>query len=316
MRYDRLRSALDDVDTLQDAHAVVVGVGTTGCLSAELLVRAGVDVTLIDHDVVEERNLDAQLLFTEADVGRVKVDVAVDRLTAINQEVTVRGERVHLCADTVEYLDADIVLDCTDNLYTRFVINDYVVQNDIPWVYAGVADDGGMVYVTDGTPCFNCIFGDVEAGITCDRAGVVNAAATMVSSMQVRLAMKAVQGMTYDAVFRVLAFAPSLDEIEATPREDCATCNGEYGYLRPDEPFVLRYCAGRRGMTARPTGTVSLDLDALADEFAVQEKTGYACQLRIDDESVTVYEMGEVEFETENKDVARRLTERMYDLVG
>ncbi len=315
MQYERLVASFgeDRVDTIQDAAVVVVGLGTTGCLTAELLVRNGIDVKLLDHDVVEQKNLVEQLLYTQSDVGEPKVDVAVTRLEDVHDDATVSGHRVHLCADTVDYLEADVVVDCTDNMYTRFVINDYAMREEIPWVYAGVADDAGLVYAIDGSPCFNCVFGGSKKGATCHGQGVVNAAASFVSSVQVRQVMRVLTSTVSDELIRLNVTEPRVERLQASERSDCPTCNGIYEYLDPDAPFVLRFCPGTGGMRARPTRTMQLDLDQVSDMLDVEERRSYAVRGTAQDISLTVYDMGEVDLQTRNKDTAHAVAEEIYD---
>ena len=122
------------------SKAVVVGVGALGSTIAQVLVRSGVGhVVLIDGDRAELGNLHRQLLYTEADVeqGRLKVEAAVERLRAANSTVAVEGLPQRLTSSNVKELlgDADVVVDGTDNLATRYVINDLCVRAGIHWIY-------------------------------------------------------------------------------------------------------------------------------------------------------------------------------------
>ena len=116
---------------------VIVGIGALGTVAAELLARAGIgSLRLIDRDVVEESNLQRQILFTEKDVGKSKSVMAAEKLKEINSLIKIESYPLHLDPKNVSLLqDADLVLDCTDNLETRFLINDHCRKEKIPWIY-------------------------------------------------------------------------------------------------------------------------------------------------------------------------------------
>ena len=125
---------------LAHAHVVIVGVGATGAATASLLARAGVGrLTLIDRDFVEPSNLQRQMLFDEADAraSLPKAEAARLHLTRINSSIHVTAHIADLVpANAPTLLAADLVLDCTDNFETRYLINDLCVRDHRPWIYA------------------------------------------------------------------------------------------------------------------------------------------------------------------------------------
>ena len=125
---------------LRRAHVAIVGVGATGAATAGLLARAGVGhLTLIDRDFVEPSNLQRQMLFDEDDARAAlpKAEAARLHLARINSGVRVTAHIADLIpANAAELLSADIVLDCTDNFETRYLINDLCVRDGRPWIYA------------------------------------------------------------------------------------------------------------------------------------------------------------------------------------
>jgi len=125
---------------LRRAHVAIVGVGATGAATAGLLARAGVGhLTLIDRDFVEPSNLQRQMLFDEDDARAAlpKAEAARLHLARINSGVRVTAHIADLIpANAAELLSADIVLDCTDNFETRYLINDLCVRDHRPWIYA------------------------------------------------------------------------------------------------------------------------------------------------------------------------------------
>jgi molybdopterin/thiamine biosynthesis adenylyltransferase len=125
---------------LARAHVTIVGVGATGAATASLLARAGVGrLTLIDRDFVEPSNLQRQMLFDEDDAraSLPKAEAARRHLARINSSIRVDAHITDLVPQNApDLLSADIVLDCTDNFETRYLINDLCVRDHRPWIYA------------------------------------------------------------------------------------------------------------------------------------------------------------------------------------
>src|ERR1700744_2058548 len=133
-------------EKLLRAHAAVVGGGATGAAAAALLARAGVGtLTLVDRDFVEESNLQRQVLFDEADARESlpKAEAARRKIALFNSSITVHSQIADLVPANIDELLApahvipvDLILDATDNFETRYLINDYAVQQSKPWIYA------------------------------------------------------------------------------------------------------------------------------------------------------------------------------------
>ena len=115
---------------LQNSLVAIVGLGALGTVSANLLCRAGVGhLVLVDRDLVELDNLQRQVLFDEGDISKPKAIRVAEKLRKINSEIKIESYFENLDQDTIDLLDTDLVLDCTDNLETRFLINDYCKKN-------------------------------------------------------------------------------------------------------------------------------------------------------------------------------------------
>jgi adenylyltransferase/sulfurtransferase len=126
---------------LSQSHAAIIGVGATGAATAGLLARAGVGhLTLIDRDFVEPSNLQRQVLFDEDDArdNLPKAEAARRHLARINSSTRVTAHIADLVPANIEELltGADLILDCTDNFETRYLINDLCVRDYRPWIYA------------------------------------------------------------------------------------------------------------------------------------------------------------------------------------
>jgi len=126
---------------LASAHVAIIGVGATGAAAAALLARAGVGtLTLIDRDFVEPSNLQRQILFDEADArdSLPKAEAARRKIALFNSTITVHPHIADLVPANIHELlaPAHLILDATDNFETRYLLNDYAVQQSKPWIYA------------------------------------------------------------------------------------------------------------------------------------------------------------------------------------
>ena len=126
---------------LAAAHVAIIGCGATGAAAASLLARAGIGtLTLIDRDFVEPSNLQRQVLFDESDAlqSLPKAEAARRKIALFNSAITVHPHITDLVPANIHELlaPAHLILDATDNFETRYLLNDYAVQQSKPWIYA------------------------------------------------------------------------------------------------------------------------------------------------------------------------------------
>ena len=215
----------------------LVGCGATGSALLSLLARAGVGfLRVIDRDYVEPSNLQRQVLFDEADAAESlpKAIAAARKVGAFNSEITVEPHAADLTPDNVEELlsDVEIVLDGTDNFETRYLINDFAVSEDLPWIYAaGVASYAVTMTILPGeTACLACIFPDSPRGIveTCDTSGILNSAVNFVASIAATEAMKVIVGARDKIRRTLLSYDVWTNDFAAVsadkPRAECRAC--------------------------------------------------------------------------------------------
>src|ERR1700730_12418740 len=181
------------------SHVAIVGCGALGSFQAEALARAGVGrLTIVDRDYVEPSNLQRQWLFEEADAAAaLPKAVASERsLARVNSGVRVTGVVADLSPSNIHELldESELILDGTDNFETRYLINDYCVSRQSPWIYgAAVGSYGVAMPVLPGrSACFRCVYPEAPAGLqpTCETAGVLNSVTAMVAALQVADALK------------------------------------------------------------------------------------------------------------------------------
>jgi molybdopterin-synthase adenylyltransferase len=205
---------------LAAAHVAIIGVGATGAATASLLARAGVGtLTLIDRDFVEPSNLQRQVLFDEADARESlpKAEAAARKIALFNSTIKVHPQiadlvpaNIHELLAPADLIPVDLILDATDNFETRYLLNDYAVQQSKPWIYAAaigayaatmnilpkmagqLTTENGQLTTAFPTACLSCIFpkpptGPVE---TCDTAGILSTAVNFAASLQATEALK------------------------------------------------------------------------------------------------------------------------------
>jgi adenylyltransferase/sulfurtransferase len=228
---------------LGQAHVAIVGVGATGAATAGLLARAGVGhLTLIDRDFVEPSNLQRQMLFDEDDARAAlpKAEAARLHLARINSGVDVTAHIADLVPHNAAELlsTADIVLDCTDNFETRYLINDLCVRDGRPWIYtAAVGAYAATMNIlprgiaqAEPTACLACIFPSAPSGNleTCDTAGILSTAVNLAASLQVTETLKFLTHQPHLMRRSLLSFdlwTGDRSEIATVkPRLDCEVC--------------------------------------------------------------------------------------------
>jgi adenylyltransferase/sulfurtransferase len=239
---------------LGSSHVAIVGCGATGAAAASLMARAGVGtLTLIDRDFVEPSNLQRQILFDESDALEMlpKAEAARRKIAQFNSGITVHSQVSDLVPENVSTLlsGCDLILDATDNFETRYLINDFAVQQGRPWIYAAAigayaatmnvlpvspaVGTESSLQSADWSPtaCLACLFPKPPSGPveTCDTAGILSTAVNLAASIQVTEALKFLTRQA--AVMRrtLLSFdlwTSERSEIAAgAPRKECSVCN-------------------------------------------------------------------------------------------
>jgi molybdopterin/thiamine biosynthesis adenylyltransferase len=188
---------------LAAGRVAIVGCGATGSALASLLARAGVGhLRIIDRDYVEASNLQRQSLFEEQDAADSlpKAIAAVKRIAAFNSAITLESRVEDLIPSNIEVLleDVHVILDGTDNFESRYLVNDFAVKTQKPWIYAAaVGGYGATMNVLPGeTACLACIFPDTPRGMveTCETSGILNTAVNLVASIAATEAVKLLVG--------------------------------------------------------------------------------------------------------------------------
>ena len=246
-------------EKLARARVLVVGAGGLGAPASLYLAAAGVGTLgLVDFDAVDVTNLHRQVIYSDADVGRPKIEAAVERLRALNPDVNVVGHELRL--DSSNALDViaqyDFVIDGSDNFPTRYLINDACVLMRKPYAYGAILRFEGQASVfgaPDG-PCYRCLFSEPPPpGLvpSCAEAGVIGVLPGVIGSLQALEAIKWVTGAGTSLAGRLLIF-DALDlrfrELRLRRDPECPVCG--------DNPSIDRlidyeeFCGLKQGTSA------------------------------------------------------------------
>lgn len=265
---------------LSAGRVLLVGCGALGTAIADLLARAGVGrLRIVDRDIVEPSNLQRQCLFDESDAAesRPKALAAAQRLRAVNSAVAIEAVCAHVDGDTLEPLlrfdegARPLIVDATDNARTRYLLNDAGVKHRLAWVYGGcIGVEGRAWLIRPGAACLRCVFPSPPAAgelPTCDTAGVLGSAASMVAALQATMAIRHLLGDDDELAGRLFTLdawrgrMSAIDVAQRDPRCPCCTL-GRLEFLDSPPGDALSLC-GRDAVQIRPTPPRAIDLHGL-----------------------------------------------------
>jgi len=217
-------------ETLHNKHIVIIGGGGLGSNSSEILVRLGIGrIDIVDDDSVERTNLHRTSIFNEEDLGRFKCQILEEKLQKINSEITIRGFQQRVTKENILSIvkNADIILDGTDNMQTRFLINDISIKNHIPWIYAGVYSTVGMIMGIrpKKTPCFKCISQNIP-----EKTGEIPVLGNLpitTASIQCTEAIKLLLGKQLSGLIIYDIWKQQFEQINIQKNPTCSCCEKE-----------------------------------------------------------------------------------------
>jgi molybdopterin/thiamine biosynthesis adenylyltransferase len=218
---------------LKAARVGLIGLGGVGAPAALYLAAAGIGtLRLIDDDTVALSNLQRQIAFDVADIGRPKAEAGAEALTALNPHVRVEPFAGRLTVATAARLveGCDVVVDGTDDFETRFAVNAACMAARIPLVSGALGRWNGQVGVFTGRPCYRCLVpGAPPEAETCARVGVIGALAGVVGSMVALEAIKLIAGAGQPLAGRLLIYdglAGTARTVTVAADPDCPVCAG------------------------------------------------------------------------------------------
>lgn len=226
---------------LLDAHVLVVGAGGIGCPAIQYLAAAGVgSLTIVDDDIVSLSNLQRQVLFTEDDIGKAKVESARNAVRKINPDVVVNTVNQRLTAQhfgddaATFFAPFDAIIDGTDNYKTRLLVSDHSINHHIPLISAAIGQFQGQLGTfrgwEAGKPCYRCFVGDAldpEDCDDCSEVGVLGAMVGLMGSFAAMEAIRAITGFGDDPAGKLQLFdglSPSMRSINLPKDPECSSC--------------------------------------------------------------------------------------------
>jgi molybdopterin/thiamine biosynthesis adenylyltransferase len=312
------------------ARVVLIGCGALGTVIADKLSRAGIGyLKIVDRDFVELDNLQRQTLFNEEHARQrlPKAVAAVEVLRSINSEIEIEAEVLDVTPANIEETlrGCDLAMDATDNLETRFLLNDACLKMDIPWIHGAAVGSCGqeMPIIPGETACYRCYLAESPAEPLqgCDVLGVLSTVTGIVGDLQSTHAIQILTGnpvpggtITYVDVWENEFLQLTIDR-----QEDCPTCvKRDFSFLgRKDTSWSTSLC-GRNAVQITPAGRKEVDLEELLvslGRVGEAESNGYLLVFRVDGYEMTVFPTGRAIIKgTTEEGVARSLYSRYVGL--
>lgn len=187
---------------LAHAKVAIIGCGGLGSIVGPYLAGAGVgSLLLIDADTVHISNLHRQVFYTENDIQKSKSEVLAARLQALNKDINISAQNIMLSKDNIDLLlsDSTLVIECTDHIQTKYLVNDYCHLKAIPLIYGALHKYEGYVSVFANVDLESIHLRDIfpypDAEVpTCSQVGVVNTIAGIIGMLQANEAIKFITG--------------------------------------------------------------------------------------------------------------------------
>jgi adenylyltransferase/sulfurtransferase len=281
------------------SRIAVIGCGATGTALAEFLARAGVGfIRVVDRDIIELSNLHRTHLFRELDVleNLPKAYACAKRLHEINSSINVEYVVDSVSADNIEKLidDVDLVIDGSDNIETRLLINEACIILNKPWIMMGVERWYGMTKFIDVSKgaCYQCLVGRRYRGRenVCEVLGVSNAIVSLVTSIASTLALKYLLELPVEEdLFIVDALDLTIRKIKLNRNPECLACvKKEFVFLNKKESRRIRYACGSNMIEVLPEKILKIDFSRLRE-------TDILKHIKVFDNKVAYIKVGDID---------------------
>jgi molybdopterin/thiamine biosynthesis adenylyltransferase len=211
-RYDRqmMIGGFGEVgqEKLKQAKVIIAGAGGLGSPISIYLAAAGVGtIRIVDHDIVELSNLNRQILHWSEDIGRMKVDSALEKLERLNNGVKIEAIKETITEDNISQLvdGFDLIVDAMDNLPTRFVLNKAAIARKIPFFHGAVNGfEGRAITVIPGqTACLRCLY---RGNMPRENFPVIGVTPAVIGGIQATEVIKYIVGIGELLTNRLLVF--------------------------------------------------------------------------------------------------------------
>jgi adenylyltransferase/sulfurtransferase len=222
-------------ERLLSSRALVIGAGGLGSPAAMYLASCGVGtIGLADSDNLELSNLHRQVLYSTGDVGKPKVVLAEKRLKELNPDTDIRTYKLRVGQDNAKDLvkDYDVILDCSDNFETKYLVNDSCVLAGKALAHGGIyAAEGQVTFILPGgKPCYRCLFPELPIPGSfrdCRQAGILGSVPGVIGTLQATEAIKYLLGagkVLSGRLLRYDAFTGNIKISEFKKDDRCPAC--------------------------------------------------------------------------------------------
>lgn len=268
----------EGMEKIRSAKVCVVGAGGIGNPVITQLVAMGIgSLRIVDRDVIEVTNLHRQHLYTDEDIGRVKVEAAAERLHKLNPGVQIEAVPTSVTKFTAESIvkGFDVVIDALDSVDARYALNDACIKNSIPLIYAGAIGVTGSVstILPNKSACLRCMFPELneEEMPACSTEGVHPSILYLVAGIQVSEAVKIIKGEEPTLVNKLLYIdlsQLSFDKVQMHRQQECPSCgiDRKQSELVASKLIIEELCGrdrGKRTWTVTPSEPVPVSLPGI-----------------------------------------------------
>jgi adenylyltransferase/sulfurtransferase len=282
----------EGMEKIRSAKVCVVGAGGIGNPVITQLVAMGIgSLRIVDRDVIEVTNLHRQHLYTDDDIGRVKVEAAAERLRKLNPGVQIEAVPTSVTKFTAESIvkGFDVVVDALDSVDARYALNDACIKNNIPLIYAGAIGVTGSVstILPNKSACLRCMFPELNEDEmpACSTEGVHPSILYLVAGIQVSEAVKIIKGEEPTLVNKLLYIdlgQLSFDKVQMHRQQECPSCgiDRKQSDLVVSKLIIEELCGrdrGKRTWTVTPSEPVPVSLPGIMKNA---ESLGYEVRTR------------------------------------
>jgi len=206
-----------------------IGAGGLGSPCSLYLVAAGIkEITIIDNDIIDISNLQRQILYNESQVNKVKVEMAKETLSKLNSKVKIKVYKDYIDDNTIgKYVNGqDFIIDCSDNIKTKFLVNRTAIKYGMKCVIAGIEDFYGQIMTINPkeTACYNCIFSEVNQEPQKKRVlPVIGVTPGILGTIEALEVIKTALGLPnlYNNILMVNLLSLTFKKIPVIKHEDC-----------------------------------------------------------------------------------------------
>lgn len=311
-------------ERILSSRVAIVGCGALGSFQAASLARAGIGyLRLIDRDYVEASNLQRQWLYDEADAAEAmpKAAAAARAIGRFNSTIEVEPLIADLTPANADDLLAgvDLILDGTDNFETRYLINDFALANQTPWIYGAAVGSYGltMPILPGQTSCLQCVYPAPPSGAqpTCETDGVLGAITSAIAALQTGMAIRLLSGGLPATKLTTLdVWFGAIRQIDQPPPDpNCPACGRhEFVYLEGDRRAPISLCGRNAVQIHERNRPLDLpDLAARLERLGTVRRNDFALRFFLDPYELTVFADGRAIIKgTQDIGIARSLYSR------